>query len=238
MPKTANYSLNLRRLFAANACLGEPHHQFLALYGYTENAAKSARLAGLVLEREPPSSSAYVYMLLDGDGGKILYVGKGTRDRMLHHNAEARKGSARYATAKHATLRKMISQGRPSQPVVFVSGLSDHEALVLEKSLIAWIGTINLLNSSKGRRSPFETARAEVKAMLDDVMPFDTWMASGKRTDEHVALYHRFMTELHKMIAELEAQTFADKVRIIYEETGPRIELSFRGAKAKLKTTK
>jgi hypothetical protein len=49
------------------------------------NATAAAKRTGIAFARTPPASGSYVYLLLYPDERQIIYIGKGTRRRMLNH---------------------------------------------------------------------------------------------------------------------------------------------------------
>lgn len=93
-----------------------------------------------------PQKRFYVYALVD-DTGSPFYIGKGTRDRMLHHRGEAKRGHNCHKCNK---IRKMWQEGRDYHAIKVFH--TDDEKLALDKEceLIAEIGSFRLCNLTGG----------------------------------------------------------------------------------------
>lgn len=96
------------------------------------------------------SSRYYVYILLRPDG-RAIYVGKGTGDRVLAHEAEAARGCTCY---KCRAIRKVWRSGRDIQRTIVFRTDDEDAAYEYERNLIAEIGLENLCNIAEGGRVP------------------------------------------------------------------------------------
>lgn len=88
----------------------------------------------------------YVYVLCRPNG-KPFYVGKGTRDRIFQHDAEARKGCDCH---KCRVIRKIWRNGGEIQRYKVFTTDDEQEAFSYERELIALHGRKNLANSTDG----------------------------------------------------------------------------------------
>lgn len=228
-----SYPFSVRKIQSVAPFMTWAHCDFLRIYGACEDASKASKLANI--ELASGGSDAYVYFLLDAERKKILYIGKGRGNRLRNHVADARAG--RVSTAKkHKALTSLLRKGREPVPVVFASGLDDRSAYRLERALIAWIGTSRLLNSHPGnQRTVFERAALEMRELLERMMPFDEWVAQQPRTQADIDMYNRLKEEIHRVIEQLEAETFFDKLTFWIDADGnPQTKATFKGVEAKL----
>jgi hypothetical protein len=88
----------------------------------------------------------YVYALAYPDG-RIFYVGKGTGDRILEHEQEARKGGN---SRKCEIIREIWARGEQVKKAKLAFFHTDEEALVYESSLISSLD--ELANIQEGRK--------------------------------------------------------------------------------------
>lgn len=88
----------------------------------------------------------YVYELRD-DAGKVFYVGKGQRDRVHHHERNARRGFNSHVCAK---IRKLHEAGFNITKVVVFRTDDEKAALAEEVRRIAFYGRANLTNKTDG----------------------------------------------------------------------------------------
>lgn len=88
----------------------------------------------------------YVYILARPNG-KPFYVGKGVRDRVYHHEREARKG---HKCHKCNIIRKIWRQGGEIQRYTVFTTDDEQEALKYEMELIALYGRPTLANITDG----------------------------------------------------------------------------------------
>lgn len=91
----------------------------------------------------------YVYCLIDPADGGVFYVGKGKGRRCLCHERDARAGRISNP-AKHARIRVIHAQGREVQVIILEDGLSERDALRLERQIIGAIGFGTLTNAMPG----------------------------------------------------------------------------------------
>jgi hypothetical protein len=88
----------------------------------------------------------YVYALAYPDG-RIFYVGKGTGDRILEHEAEARKGGT---SRKCEIIREIWARGERVEKAKLAFFNTADEALAYESSLISSLD--GLANIQEGRK--------------------------------------------------------------------------------------
>lgn len=112
----------------------------------------------------------YVYVI--AVGGKVVYVGKGRGDRMLTH----------LRSSHNPTLRDTITHARKTGASVrarrIVSGLTEHEALRIERVLICRHHA-RLTNASLGGRSSAECALRELQEFEEQLKPEWVIQAEG-----------------------------------------------------------
>jgi uncharacterized protein len=77
----------------------------------------------------------YVYRLIDPRNGRTFYVGKGAGNRVFQHVAEA-TGLPDRATLKLDLIREIESSGLAVRYIIHRHGLTEHEAYLVESSLI------------------------------------------------------------------------------------------------------
>lgn len=100
----------------------------------------------------------YVYHLIDPRTGKVFYVGKGSGDRIFHHERDAR--NMRFMNAeKEFTIREIWMAGLEVIRKIEKTFDLEAEAYIFEKQEIDRIGIDNLTNLSRGGEPE------EVKAM-------------------------------------------------------------------------
>lgn len=91
----------------------------------------------------------YVYHLIDPRNGKVFYVGKGSGNRVAHHERDAKK--LRFANSpKEALIHEIWMDGLEVERRIVQRFDVEAEAYVFEKQEIARIGLWNLTNLSKG----------------------------------------------------------------------------------------
>lgn len=77
----------------------------------------------------------YVYMLLDPQGDKPFYVGKGKNNRVFNHMALALTDTDT-STLKYDTIREIEQRGQTIKHIIVRHGLTEKEAFIIEASLI------------------------------------------------------------------------------------------------------
>lgn len=139
---------------------------FARAYVETGNASEASEIAGVdLLPVRPLDGKSYVYLLLCPDMETVIYVGKGKGQRMHHHVRDAKAGRVS-GTKKHNAIVAHLEKGQAPVAVAFETGLSDRAAYLLEKSLIAAIGTERLANTAAGRGCPHERVIARARHCL------------------------------------------------------------------------
>jgi hypothetical protein len=139
----------------------------------------------------------YVYELADPRDGKVFYVGKGKGRRINQHVQEAKSGKIGNPF-KLDHIREILRAGHKVTERIVSSGLTEQDALRMEREHIASYGIGSLTNIAAGT----ETAAAKAKSLLDRIKPFDQWIAErptgldGKPADPK--WYHLIVAGLRK----------------------------------------
>lgn len=95
------------------------------------------------------SPKYYVYHLIDPRSKKVFYVGKGTGNRIAHHERDAAK--LRFANSeKEATILDIWSSGAKVTRKIVDRFQLEAAAFAFEKAEIERIGIENLTNLAKG----------------------------------------------------------------------------------------
>lgn len=172
---------------------------FVHAYLETGNASEAAFRSGLTLAEKAPRAGCYVYLLLCPSRERVLYVGKGTGDRMHSHTRAARAGRMQHNVRKHEAIVGMLTSGSQPVPVVFAANLTGDAALRLERAVIAGIGLGKLLNAARGSSTPAEKVAAQARDMLRRLVPIDVWAARKRRSAEDSRFYRIFEAELQSI---------------------------------------
>ena len=105
----------------------------------------------------------YVYVLTRPNGDPF-YVGKGTGDRIVEHEREARRGCD---CRKCRVIRKIWRSGGQIQRSIIFETDDEAAALAQERAVIAFFGRENLVNHTDGGEGSVnlsEEARAKISA--------------------------------------------------------------------------
>ena len=86
---------------------------------------------------------SYVYLLVDKRNNEIVYIGKGTGDRIFDHSYESLAENIENTSEKIERIRKLNETNNIGYYIVR-HGLSDHEAHILETALIDIFSNPNL----------------------------------------------------------------------------------------------
>lgn len=148
---------------------------FVLAYHEDRDASAAAKDAGIELSLTPPKSDAYVYLLLCPAMKRIIYVGKGRRQRMHAHMKEARTGKL-IGMRKHRAIREYTIQGLNPVAVVFQDGLTDDKALALEKAVVFAIGPRIVANTMACTGNKYQRALQQNLDMVREVKPFCQFM--------------------------------------------------------------
>lgn len=100
-----------------------------------------------VLRNTSTERRFYVYTLSDPRNGQTFYVGKGQRDRLMHHEREARRG---IHSRKCQRIREIWESGFEVQRAIVARFEVSAEAYEAERALIESIGLANLTNVLPG----------------------------------------------------------------------------------------
>lgn len=117
----------------------------------------------------------YVYMLIDPRTNQPFYVGKGTGRRAYWHERQARRRVVDNAP-KYSVIRSILDAGLTVTVEMVAGGLSECDALKLERSRIAATG--GLTNISLGVCSNEEKTQIEARDMLSRLKTYDHWISS------------------------------------------------------------
>jgi hypothetical protein len=89
----------------------------------------------------------YVYELADPRSGAVFYVGKGSRDRIDHHEGEARRG---VHSRKCELIRELQAAGLTPEKRKVAYFMDEQDAYDFETGRIVEIGLANLTNVMPG----------------------------------------------------------------------------------------
>lgn len=89
----------------------------------------------------------YVYDLIDPRDGATFYVGKGQRDRVHHHEIEARAGKN---SSKCIRIREILAAGHSLRHSIISRFDDEAEAYAAEAFRVGEIGLANLTNVAPG----------------------------------------------------------------------------------------
>lgn len=130
----------------------------------------------------------YAYLLIDPRNGQIFYVGKGVRRRLAAHAKMVRAGKVDN-TEKFRRIAAIQAQGREPLAVVFAGGMSDRDALRVEKELIKALRGQGLTNISGGNCTNAERLEETVAAFKRNWMP--SWLWRRVATPQQIAAVER-----------------------------------------------
>jgi len=139
-----------------------------------------------------------VYFLLCQNRERIVYVGKGTGNRMHHHLRDLRNGVVSGAK-KFVALQAMVSEGRTPLAVVYQSGLTSYDALKIERSLIHKIGVDRLFNSLAGQTTQIDIALAQIERARVRRKPFCRWLQEFNPLPEQFGFYAQHAIDLKRL---------------------------------------
>jgi len=119
---------------------------------------------------------SYVYFLVDPRSNEVFYVGKGKGNRVFQHAEDALVSEA--DSDKLGKIREIRAAGKPVQHFILRHGLKDEESLLVEASLIDFIGKGNLTNKQSGHHSDYGLKSAN-EIERDDVSDCKWTIASS-----------------------------------------------------------
>lgn len=115
---------------------------------------------------------SYVYFLVDPRNNEVFYVGKGKGNRVFQHAEDALVSEA--DSDKLEKIREIRAAGMPVQHFILRHGLEDKESLLIEASLIDFIGKGNLTNKQSGHHSDFGLKSTNEIVAMYDAKPLET----------------------------------------------------------------
>lgn len=154
---------------------------FALAYVETGNAAEAYRRAYDVKAATQKPIGCYVYALVEAAGERIVYVGKGTGDRMHHHLRDARNGRVS-GMKKYIGLRHAIEDGLMIEARCIEDGMTEPQALRFERALICRIGFEKLLNSHAGEFTADERAVMRGEEMIERLVRNLPVLTGSRRT--------------------------------------------------------
>lgn len=156
-------------------------------------------------------SGYYVYFLVDGRDRQIFYVGKGNGGRISMHKRQAKRIDAPNAV-KASRIR---DAGDQLLEIVFVDGLTEPDALRLERDLIERMRDSGLTNIASGSVHYLESQLEQANHMLASILPFEVWLRSAPDcvkdlcTSMHgspEAAWKQFLSAVLHLISSIEAE--------------------------------
>ncbi len=93
----------------------------------------------------------YVYVLKDPRDSKIFYIGKGQKNRIFQHVADALE--TEHNNDKLDLIREIKNARQEVEHYILRHGLTEDEAIMIESACIDLIGLKNLTNKVKGHYS-------------------------------------------------------------------------------------
>lgn len=124
----------------------------------------------------------YTYLLTDPRTNQPFYVGKGTNNRMLHHEAAVRNKSTEAKQPHHIRIREILDMGLEVIYDKVLLNVTEKEALERERVLVEQYGRVNkgtgcLLNISPGGKNSGITEKAVVQYTLSGDVVQHFWSA-------------------------------------------------------------
>jgi hypothetical protein len=107
----------------------------------------------------------YVYKLEVVETGRVVYVGKGSGNRMYDHARAIRRG--RPSQPLHKRLQKLVADGFSFRAVKVLETRTAHEALMAEDALIREYGKENLWNMYAGGGGCITQKRSSLWAVTE-----------------------------------------------------------------------
>lgn len=115
---------------------------------------------------------SYVYFLVDPRNDEVFYVGKGKGNRVFQHAEDALVSEA--DSDKLEKIREIRATGKAVQHFILRHGLKDEESLLVEASLIDFIGKGNLTNKQSGHHSDYGLKSANEIVAMYEAKPLET----------------------------------------------------------------
>jgi len=160
----------------------------------------------------------YVYLYIDPRDGDVFYVGCGKAYRMMFH---IRPSMRRKPTPKNRRINEIMALGIHPMIVVIAGGLTQGEALQIERKTIAFYGKENLTNLTTGGqgcpgtksflgRHHTEEAKEKIRqSKIGEKNP----MFGKRRSEESLAKFRSKMCgENHPFWGERRPQSTRDKL--------------------------
>jgi hypothetical protein len=151
--------------------LNPKQQRFVSEYLKDQNATQAAVRAGYEFDQP---DGYYAYLLVDPRNGQVFYIGKGVRRRMATHARLARAGRVDNAE-KFRRIAAIHAAGSEVVELVFTGGLSERDALAVEKELIAALKDCGLTNISGGNCTNAERLEEVVAAFKRNCVPELIW---------------------------------------------------------------
>lgn len=151
----------------------------------------------------PKQEKYYVYHLIDPRNGQVFYVGKGSGDRINHHERDARK--LRFAnTEKESVIHDIWDAGLSVKKEIVARFNVEANAFQFEKSEIFRIGHANLTNVCGGGSGEIERSICKAEKFIID-MKAKAEIFTGKRRELALSLIAEMQENL-EMAMRLKAR--------------------------------
>lgn len=121
----------------------------------------------------------YVYHLIDPRDNSVFYVGKGTGDRINHHQKDAVRG-ALLNVEKESRIMEILDSGLKVGKKKIKFFENEDSAYEFERSEIDRIGIDSLTNVSRGQSNQLMRSKAQTEKLLR-ILDLNMKVLAGKK---------------------------------------------------------
>jgi hypothetical protein len=154
----------------------------------------------------------YVYELVDPRSNTVFYVGKGTKDRILDHEREAKRGVCSEKTNKINEILASKNEVGKRKVAYFCD---EQAAYDHETEVIASYGLDNLTNIMPGGQVAFNRRLGFLRQKIETPKPLSDWFVENEGKAEPVfsAFADWFRLGLHELDARVQITIKDEKYR-------------------------